>query len=196
METNGERRKAVDIDGLRQLVASDEVARHAMEVLSQRQRRRTELVVEALAKDIVADRNTVYAFFKRIESLGCGRTVMGRGSKRTRFVWWYSMASVAKVALGQSDTLEPMNGAFDDETEGGEAATVSGSPPLAGGGSAVSISAVGSPGTRMVNYPFPIRPGLLATLTLPEDLSDDEAGRLAGFIKALGKPQAGDKPGM
>jgi hypothetical protein len=41
------------------------------------------------------------------------------------------------------------------------------------------------PAKDLVSYPFPIRPGLLAQISLPADLSKAEAKRLAAFVKSL-----------
>jgi hypothetical protein len=41
----------------------------------------------------------------------------------------------------------------------------------------------GRPG--MITYPFPIRPGLQGTITLPENLSRREAKRISAFVAAL-----------
>lgn len=37
----------------------------------------------------------------------------------------------------------------------------------------------------MIKYPFPIRPGLQGTITLPEDLTMREAKRIAAFVSTL-----------
>jgi hypothetical protein len=37
----------------------------------------------------------------------------------------------------------------------------------------------------LVSYPFPIRPGLLAQISLPADLTEAEAKRLAAFVESL-----------
>jgi hypothetical protein len=39
--------------------------------------------------------------------------------------------------------------------------------------------------TRLVVYPFPVRPDVFAELKLPADLTLDEATRLSAFLKAL-----------
>lgn len=39
--------------------------------------------------------------------------------------------------------------------------------------------------TRLVVYPFPVRPEVFAELKLPADLTTDEANRLAAFLKAV-----------
>lgn len=40
-------------------------------------------------------------------------------------------------------------------------------------------------GTRMVAYDLPLRPDLLVRLTLPADLTEDDAKRIAGFVHSL-----------
>lgn len=45
--------------------------------------------------------------------------------------------------------------------------------------------AAAMPGTEFVEYPFPLRPDCLVRLTLPTDLTTEEAKRLSAFIAAL-----------
>ena len=40
-------------------------------------------------------------------------------------------------------------------------------------------------GDRLIDYPFPVRDGVQASLRLPARLSDSEAARLAAFVQAL-----------
>ena len=57
-------------------------------------------------------------------------------------------------------------------------------------GSTMSDSTpVTRPGS-MLDYPFPLRPGLQARLTLPEDLTVEEASRLGAFLTTLAVPRA------
>lgn len=42
-----------------------------------------------------------------------------------------------------------------------------------------------TPGSNMVSYPYPVRPGLLAQISLPADLTAREAGRVAKFVASL-----------
>lgn len=41
---------------------------------------------------------------------------------------------------------------------------------------------------RLIDYPFPIRDGLIGVLSLPTDLTREEATRLGAFIEALAMP--------
>ena len=42
--------------------------------------------------------------------------------------------------------------------------------------------------TALIEYPFPLRPGVRAVLTLPEDLTETEAKRLVRFVESLAVP--------
>jgi hypothetical protein len=41
------------------------------------------------------------------------------------------------------------------------------------------------PRSSLIEYPFPLRPGVQARLALPEDLTEREAKRLARFVESL-----------
>jgi len=46
-------------------------------------------------------------------------------------------------------------------------------------------SAATTSSTKLVVYPFPVRPDVFAELKLPADLTADEASRLGAFLKAV-----------
>ena len=48
-----------------------------------------------------------------------------------------------------------------------------------------SADTAGQHQSSMVTYPLPLRPGVKATLILPEDLTESEAARVSQFVKAL-----------
>ena len=45
--------------------------------------------------------------------------------------------------------------------------------------------AVDESGTQTITYPFPLRPGLVVSVTLPADMTKHEAGRLGAFLESL-----------
>ena len=184
-----------DIAKLRDYARSDGVAKRLFQLLSQRQRRRRELVVEVLMRDLEITRPTAVEVFRTLQELGCGKMVLGRGSKPTRFEWHYTMNSVGLAALGQSESLEPMQRS-DAEIEGSEAQTAgaSGTLPESLAGTTTAGSAEPPLPAGMIKYPFPLRPDVIATLFLPVDLTDDEAERLSYFVNALGRPTKKDLP--
>ena len=48
-----------------------------------------------------------------------------------------------------------------------------------------AIPPAGGTTTKLVVYPFPVRPNVFAELKLPADLTLDEASRLSAFLKAV-----------
>ena len=52
-------------------------------------------------------------------------------------------------------------------------------------------------GARLIDYPFPIRSGVVAVLKLPTDLRESEARRLGAWLSALALPDdlPNDRPG-
>ena len=187
------------IENLQTLAANDALARRAFEVLAQRQRKRTELTVEVLMRDMGCPRGDTVKFFKLLEELGCGKFFTGRGSKPSRFRWRYAMYSVAQVALGQGQPLEelPWDGDTVDEDEQAIAGAADGSmpPPPAVASILQTVDLPTAMPRRLNNYSFPLRPDLLVPLALPVDLTLSEAERLSVFVKALAvTPHVAGKP--
>jgi len=46
----------------------------------------------------------------------------------------------------------------------------------------------GSSSTRLIDYPFPVRDGVIAVLSLPSDLTEAESRRLSAFVSAVAIP--------
>lgn len=42
-----------------------------------------------------------------------------------------------------------------------------------------------------IPFPFPLRPGLVVTLTLPDDLTAAEAERVGVFVRTLARDEGG-----
>ncbi len=191
---------AINREGLRSLAQNDAIAQKAFTLLAQRQRKRSATTVDVMMRDLDAPRTQIVSLFKGLMETGCGRMIIGRGSKPTRFIWAFTMASVAQYALGQSDALEPMPATQCDQdnvddTDDAAATTdnilqsnqpvtipdaVTGAPPAFSAGK-----------IEMLSHNFPLRPGLLARLSLPVDLTTQEAERLAAYIRALAVPPPG-----
>lgn len=179
------------LESLRNYAATDALAHRAFEILAQRQRKRAELTVEILMRDMGCARADVVKFLKRLGGLGCGRFLAGRGSKQSRFRWRYAMYSVAQVALGQGLSLEELPWEEEEEAqEGGSPESSDGAASmytrfLPAGIDVQSVPSVPVSRTRLINHTYPLRPDLLVPLSLPADLTAQEAERLAGFIRAL-----------
>ena len=48
-----------------------------------------------------------------------------------------------------------------------------------------AAASVAPPPPRIVNYPYPLRPGLLISVSLPADMTAQEADRFAAFVRSL-----------
>ncbi len=177
-------------EGLRTLADSDSMAKKAFTLLAGRQRKRQEITADVLMRDLDVSRPDVIGVFKDLERLGCGRMIVGRGNNPTRFRWYYTMGTVAQFALRQIAEVEPMPGAGLGWSETG---TETDSPAENTAPVALSdnqslppaTASIENPAPRIVNYPYPLRPGLLISVSLPADMTAQEADRLAAFIRAL-----------
>ena len=180
------------LESLQNYAARDSFARRAFELLAQRQRKRTELAVEVLMRDMGCPRADAVKFLKRLGKLECGRFYAGRGSKQSRFRWRYAMYSVAQVALGQPASLEALPwedddvGQEDDSQKLGDggAETLYITPVVSAAGTAPVPTASVSR-AQLIGHTYPLRPELFVSLSLPPDLTAQEADRLAAFIRAL-----------
>ena len=177
------------VDALRNYSSASDFARRAFELLTQRQRKRTELAVEVLMRDMGSPRAEVVTFFKQLGEFGCGRFFAGRGSKQSRFRWRYAMYSVAQVALGQAEALEELPWEVGDEDDNEPAyPAVSESAALIRSevvNVLAAAPAAAPPRSRVISHTYPLRPDLLVPMGLPADLTAQEADRLAAFIRAL-----------
>jgi hypothetical protein len=101
---------------------------------------------------------------------GCGRFVTGRHGRPSRFVWAHSLAWVGGAVSGGTGNSD---GAKD---------AASNTNNLASEPKATAAS--------MFSHPFRLRPTLVVSVQLPNDLTAHEADRLARFIQTLPFAQA------
>ena len=115
----------------------------------------------------------------------------GRGSKQSRFRWRYAMYSVAQVALGQALALEVLPWDEDDAAQADDSHDFSSGAdpiyirPVGPAAGAAPAPAVPVSRSWLIKHTYPLRPELLVPLSLPQDLTAQEAERLAAFIRAL-----------
>lgn len=105
-----------------------------------------------------------FDFFKKLESLGCGKVRLGRRGAKTRICWKpYGAIAVARAfqGIGVVGVAESFGAQADDLPK--------------------------TPGTAvgMYRHQFLLRQGLEVSFLLPLDITKDEATRLAEFIKSL-----------
>lgn len=106
-----------------------------------------------------------FDFFKKLESMGCGKVLLGRRGSKTRIRWTpYGAIAVARAFLGN---LVAADGGVLLEVPLGES----------------QVSAVATDGMHC--HRFLLRQGLQVCFELPLDLTRDEANRLAEFVRSL-----------
>jgi hypothetical protein len=152
----------VNIEGLRELYKSNLIASSFLDHAAQRERDRGETSVER-AQTILRDEGTeasrgqIVDFYQRLEQLGCGKFIVGRWNKHSRFSWSVSIVSVGKAAAGEQEVVHNI--------------------PETGAESAEEVDSL--------DHSFHLRPGTSVSIELPIDLTTQEAERLAAFIKTL-----------
>jgi hypothetical protein len=137
--------------------------------LATRRRNWNELVVDRLVDEADLDdlgaksaqRKAVIEFFRRLEAIGIGKLILGRGKRKTRFHW-----------VRQITMLETATAARQD-----------GSIPVGEGQAREGEVEVDRP--TLLNHQFTLRPDFVVRLELPADLTPVEADRLKAFIHAL-----------
>lgn len=161
------------LNGLKGLHSSDKVARLIFEDFASRQRSQKETKVEAILQRLDRQGDTiprppVIRVFKSLQNLGCGRFILGRGSKPSRFRWDYDLVSVGKAATGSPGSEHGIRrvdeGGEEDEEPNEE---------------------INGPKRRGIPHQYQLRPDCRIEFVLPVDLTAREAERLGEFIKTL-----------
>ncbi len=153
----------VNIEGLRAIYTQNALARAFLDHAAQRERDRAETPVDriqTILRDEGADpsRADVVEVFQRLEALGCGKFIIGRRGKLSRFAWSASITDGGRAAVGEQHTVAEMPETTVTATE--EA-------------------------TEMLTHSYHLRPDTAVSIALPMDLTPHEAERLAVFIKSL-----------
>ncbi len=102
-------------------------------------------------------RGDIIALFKNLEEYKCGQFVTGRWGWPSRFVWDVDSLSTSRFAIGETQEVKDIK--IEPEEETGQ--------------------------KDSLKHTFNLRTDLPIEFTLPIDLSEKEAERLATFIKAL-----------
>ena len=96
---------------------------------------------------------------------GCGRFVAGRHGQPSRFVWGHSLAWVGGAVLGGTGNSDGAKGAASNMNN--------------------PVSEPKATDASMFSHPFRLRPALVISVQLPNNLTAYEADRLARFIQTL-----------
>jgi streptomycin 6-kinase len=154
----------VDVSSLQKMFREPEVARRIFNLFATRQKNSSATKTDRILSLLYdlhgsTDRREVIQFFRSLEDAGCGEYVEGRRGHPSRFVWSVQMNTVGLAAAGKQTRVQEIADEGDDDEAGDTADDV--------------------------NHPFRLRPSKTVTLSLPTDLTAQEAQRLADFIKTL-----------
>jgi len=157
--------ETVDIGELQRFYAGDEAAHRILDHLASRKRDRGSTTVNRLQANLESQgrtisRGQVIRVLKRLQQLGCGRFMAGRKGWASRFEWGVGMVDVGRAAAGapvEPGLLSARDAEEADDEELGQ----------------------------VLDHPFQLRRNLTVTVSLPDDLTPAEAGRVADFIKTL-----------
>jgi len=163
-------------------------------------------------KESSPDKQDAIEFFKQLDKAGCGTFIVGRHRKDSRIQWDFDVRLVARTFLGldrphdlilgdsesESDpqkNREIMNGptvlreSLRPYLEVRERTSTANSPaedrslsPLPDNRGTVGTD---RPSTESYDHSFLLRPGLTLTVSLPLNITKDEANRLAEFIRSV-----------
>lgn len=150
----------MDIEKLKRAHRDNEAVKAICGHMAAREKNQTETKTSRLLQLLENDhanigRSALIAGFRLLEEVGCGKYVEGRRGWPSRFVWSVKSRLVQLAAQGERSLDEDTTDTDTDSTD------------------------------DLVEHSFYLRPGILTTIELPEDLSWQEAKRLAQFIKAI-----------
>ncbi len=160
----------VDLVELKRLYATSETAKKILNYFAGRKNNKNETTVDRLHGVLVAEghevtRGQLIDALRQLAELGCGEFKTGRKGWPTRMVWSVGIVSLGQVASGQATAVQEIDDVSTDEEE-------------------VPVAAKAVEHDQM-NVSYPLRPELMVGLSLPKNLTQKEANRLADFIKTL-----------
>lgn len=160
---NGEQ---VDLKALRKLYQSRSSAKAVFDYWAQRDNNSAQTTVDRLLAALrqqgtEVPRRDLVDLFRALDAAHCGKFVIGRKGKKSRFEWEASLTSVGRAAAGEHDEVEEITEAEkQDVTEEDRS-------------------------SNTLQHRFRLRPEYELVLDLPADFSRAEATRVAEFVKTL-----------
>lgn len=156
--------KAYDLEKLQALYVKNQAAQAFLDHCAERSRNRKETTVDRMQQVLKAQipdisRGAVIEIFKALEGTKCGQFLQGRRGRKSRFAWHHDMIEVGRVAAGEDESFDNIDGS-DEDAEFDDAAT-------------------------FITHTFHLRPGVAVEVDLPDDLTSSEAERLSKFITSL-----------
>ncbi|WP_176114262.1 hypothetical protein [Burkholderia cepacia] len=154
---------------IQDLMNQSDLATSFLESLADRTKDMRITTVDQVVRRFRASRSDVVELFKQMQEIGLGDFVVGRRQSPSRFVWHARMTEVGQVATGELDSVtlvEPEE--LDDSDE--EKLSIEEDDDF----------------LDCYEHPFKLRKGFEPiVLSLPKDLTQAEAERIAAFVKSL-----------
>ena len=152
----------MNVDGLKALYSANECARRLLDHMAGRERNQRVTKLKVVLRRLRSDgtnirKSDLIGAFRELEKLDCGRYIEGRHGHDSRFDWEITKSLVASKAA--------QGGEADPELETDEIEETY--------------------DYDVLDYSFYLREDFQLTITLPVDLSDSEAKRLANFVETL-----------
>jgi hypothetical protein len=161
----------IDAERLVRLYRKSEAARAVLDYCAQRQNNSRETTVDRLEEALAVAgspllRSDIVEVFRELDRAACGRFVVGRKGKPSRFEWVVGLTDVGRAARGEPVAVPPIRTSDldGDEVESSEARRAP---------------------HEMREHRYWLRSELEVRLALPKDLVQAEADRLAEFIRTL-----------
>ena len=104
-------------------------------------------------------KHELIAAFRVLEDVECGKYIAGRHGWPSRFLWSVKSLDACLAAQGEETDVAPVEELADTEDDGGD--------------------------TDLIDHAFNLREDFPVELSLPIDLTTNEAERLALFMKSL-----------
>jgi len=153
----------VNVEFLLKMYRESELAKVSFDYFAIRQKNSTATKTDRMLNILYdplqgrIDRRELIQFFRGLEAAGCGEYVEGRRGHPSRFVWSVQMNTVGLAAAGQVAKVVQITEGDEEDAEN----------------------------VSDASHPFRLRPDRTITLTLPDDLTVQEAQRLSDFIRTL-----------
>ena len=142
---------------LQDLYESNQAARSLLDYYAERERSSKKTSVDRAEFVTGEDYYDLVAVFKKLESIGVGKFLVGRKGHESRMVWDYDVVSIGQAAQSKEDELEPVP--KDAEENDGREDEV-----------------------KMKDHEFYLRPDLKLSLTLPDNFTVEDANKMKAWI--------------
>ena len=160
---------SADIGAVRELYASSQVARLALDHFAKRKNKSAITTVDRLQAALRSEghepgRGEILEVFKALAGARCGVFVVGRKGHPSRFEWSVNLVDLGRSASGEAVRVETI-----------AAPATPARPPVVGD----------EDEDALVEHRYRLRPDLELRFDLPTSLTAAEASRISDFIKTL-----------